>query len=387
MHAYHFCHFGKGHIFPTIPIARELLERGANVTSYGLPEDREIIGRSGATFRPYASPPEREFNAMQLAAFQTEWTVELLPGLLADVEREQPDVVITDSMLPLGWYVAHIAGLPLVVTTPHFVADERVTSALGISQREYLGAGDMGTYDQDQAIFERAAAQLHSQYDIAPLTARDTFQIPGDLTLVTTSRELQPHNELLDETYKFIGPIIEPRQDGPELPLDLNGEGALIYISLGTMAYDLTVFGTFPPAFEGTGYQVVISTGGQKVALDDLPHNVKLFDFVPQLALLPYVDVFVTHGGWNSVNESLYHDVPMVVYPQGKDQFMNAKIIHDLGAGIAPAQLTSDTLRAAVDEVHTSPSYRKRARELGATLRATGGAAGAAREIIALLDN
>ena len=123
------------------------------------------------------------------------------------------------------------------------------------------------------------------------------------------------------------------------------------------------------------------------VDLGQLPENVSLLEYVPQLELLPFADVFVTHGGWNSVNEALFHDVPMVVCPQGKDQFLNARVIDELGAGRALADLSSDKLRAAVDAVRMDRRFRQRASELGATLRAAGGAARAADEIIRLLNN
>lgn len=44
-------------------------------------------------------------------------------------------------------------------------------------------------------------------------------------------------------------------------------------------------------------------------------------------------DVFVTHGGMNSVSESLVYGVPMVVIPFVSDQPVNARCIEKLGVG------------------------------------------------------
>jgi UDP:flavonoid glycosyltransferase YjiC (YdhE family) len=44
-------------------------------------------------------------------------------------------------------------------------------------------------------------------------------------------------------------------------------------------------------------------------------------------------DVFVTHGGMNSVSEALVYSTPMVVIPFVSDQPVNARCIEKLGVG------------------------------------------------------
>ena len=46
-------------------------------------------------------------------------------------------------------------------------------------------------------------------------------------------------------------------------------------------------------------------------------------------------DVFVTHGGMNSVSEALFYGVPMVVIPLVSDQPVNARCVERLGVGKA----------------------------------------------------
>ena len=366
MHIYQLNFVGKGHIYPTIPIVRALLNRGVRVTSYGLPEHQEIIVESGTEFRAYPYSPEKEENAMQLAAYQTSWALELLPGLLADINDDQPQLIITDSMLPLGWYAARLSDLPLVVATTHSVANETITRTLGLTEEQVLRSGDVGTFEEDLLNYSQAAETLRETYNLTPLPARDVFQIPGELTLVTTSSILQPSADLLDSSYRFVGPMIEPRGEDVNFPLYQFDGDFLVYVSLGTMAHDLDLYKIFPEAFAGASYQVVISAGGRRIALEELAENVSFYEFVPQLDLLPNVDVFVTHGGWNSVNEALYYDVPMVICPQGKDQFMNARTIEQLGAGKALYELNPERVRAAVDELLTDTAYRRKAEEFGA---------------------
>ena len=45
------------------------------------------------------------------------------------------------------------------------------------------------------------------------------------------------------------------------------------------------------------------------------------------------VDLFLTHGGFNSVRESLRTATPTAVLPQFGDQFLNARRTQELGLG------------------------------------------------------
>ena len=61
-------------------------------------------------------------------------------------------------------------------------------------------------------------------------------------------------------------------------------------------------------------------------------------------------DVFVTHGGMNSISEALVCGTPMVVIPFVSDQPVNARRIEALGAGkqLEPAAVNQETLRTIV---------------------------------------
>jgi len=71
---------------------------------------------------------------------------------------------------------------------------------------------------------------------------------------------------------------------------------------------------------------VIAGAGAREQALADLPDDrVLIRAFVPQIALLPQVDLFVHHGGNNSFTESLYYGVPTILLPFSSDQFNVAR--------------------------------------------------------------
>lgn len=61
--------------------------------------------------------------------------------------------------------------------------------------------------------------------------------------------------------------------------------------------------------------------------------NVHIYKSVPQLDVLKMAEVFITHGGMNSVSEALVSGTPMVVIPLVSDQPVNARCIEKLGVG------------------------------------------------------
>jgi MGT family glycosyltransferase len=110
---------------------------------------------------------------------------------------------------------------------------------------------------------------------------------------------------------------------------------------------------------------------------------------VPQLEVLQLADVFVTHGGMNSSSEALYYGVPLVVIPVTGDQPLVAKRVSEVGAGIRlnRKELTSESLREAVEKVTYDVTFKENSRKVGETLRNAGGYNRAVDEILKMKMN
>jgi MGT family glycosyltransferase len=145
-------------------------------------------------------------------------------------------------------------------------------------------------------------------------------------------------------------------------------------------------FGDYPAQF-------ILSVGNQTnmQALSTIPSNFIVRPSVPQLEVLQYSDVFITHGGMNSVHEGLYYGVPLILIPQQIEQLFNAHCVAAQGAGliignrIERGHLTASELRQALDTILSEPGYREAAVKVQKILRATGGYRQAADEIQAYL--
>ncbi|MDP9793636.1 UDP:flavonoid glycosyltransferase YjiC (YdhE family) [Catenuloplanes nepalensis] len=84
----------------------------------------------------------------------------------------------------------------------------------------------------------------------------------------------------------------------------------------------------------------------------------RLVPFQPMAKLLPGVSAVVTHGGAGTVLGALSLGLPVVVVPQGADQFVQAAAVSAAGCGVAtaPGRPDPETLRAAVKTVLTDPA-------------------------------
>ena len=72
---------------------------------------------------------------------------------------------------------------------------------------------------------------------------------------------------------------------------------------------------------------LIVSAGSNAVNLKEFQsERVIISDFIPQCALMPYMDLVIFHGGCNTFTESMYYGNPMVIIPFSSDQF---NIAHD----------------------------------------------------------
>ncbi|MBP8535913.1 glycosyltransferase [Streptomyces sp. MK37H] len=107
---------------------------------------------------------------------------------------------------------------------------------------------------------------------------------------------------------------------------------------------------------------VILATGGIPVDTDGVPPHVHITERLPQPLLLESVDLFLTHGGFNSIRESLRTATPMAVLPQFGDQPGNAQRVEELGLGRRITDPTPDGITAVCRAVLADDGCRARAR-------------------------
>lgn len=93
----------------------------------------------------------------------------------------------------------------------------------------------------------------------------------------------------------------------------------------------------------------------------NIPDNVLPAEWLSQQDILahPKIRAFITHGGLLSIQESVYHGVPMIAFPTFAEQDYNAERIHGAGRGIRMeiADLTEEKMENAIREILTNKKF------------------------------
>ena len=376
-----------GHTNPTLGVVTELIARGHQVWYYSYSLLKEKIESTGATYVPCddydmeqkLSPKETVRLGKDLA-FSTkilvETTLALDDKVCSDMESLKPDCIVADSMAPWGKAVALKLGIPFISSTTTFAFNQH--SARIMKQ----GVGELLKMLFSMPKISKEIQRLQKKgYPIKNIL--DMLQNDNDThTIVYTSPEFQPCSETFSNKYAFVGPSIRPAMESIE-----KTSVKLIYISMGTVNNNLMpVYQACISALANTDYQVIMSVGNliSLSAFGETPKNIMIRPHVDQIAVLQKADVFVSHCGMNSVNESLYYGVPLVMLPQTAEQRGVAERVYQLGAGLKLRKADAHSILNAIQTLITDASYKKNANTIANGFKKCSGAKGAAEKIIQL---
>ena len=375
-----------GHVNPTLPVVTELVKRGHHVIYYNSDTFEQAIRGAGAEFRSYpnsstseADLAKRIHNLVTVTVFILEESIRLLPFLLEEMEREKPDLVVFDSIALWGMQAARLQNIYSVASISTMV-QERVFGM--IKWRDVLHIFRQGF--TLLPTIQRLRRQLVKKYGSDVFPGQSILPCKGNLNIVYTSREFQPDTPYLDDSFHFVGPsILSATRKETDFPWHLlDPEHTKVYLSFGTLYnQNIEFYRIVFTAFADHPAQFILSVG-RLTDIHDLgpaPDNFIIRPSVPQLELLQKVDLFITHGGMNSVNEGLNYGVPLVVVPQQIEQALNGRQVARQGAGVVLAdtppygRLDAGVLRRAVDKVLADPTYRFNAERIGRSFREAGG--------------
>ncbi len=163
-----------------------------------------------------------------------------------------------------------------------------------------------------------------------------------------------------------------------------------VYVTLGTIWN--TDIGLFQLVIDALRDQVnlIVTVGRQNrpEVFGPQPAGVIIRSYIPQDELLPWCDAAVVHGGSGTMLGALAHGVPLLVLPQGADQWNNAERVAATGAGrrLLRDEVTVDAIRDGITTMLGEPTYRHAATNVQDEIRAMPSASEAINRIEALLE-
>lgn len=361
-----------GHVFPTLPLAEELIARGHRV-SYVVGEDLAgTVRAAGAAVLPLdwqredidESPADFTFadllTALGAYVDAAEASLLRIVGLL---RPDAPDLVCCDSV-PLGQLLAGMFGVPVVSLQPTFATNEHFPPDRLVPGVDPADPAFGGVMARVGSLFERYGVPSDPP-------------APGE-TLVFLPKAFQICGETFDESYHFIGPSAERRPGADEW--HPTGAGRVLLVSLGTAFNNRPeFFAAAAEAFAGSDWEVVMAVGKytDRAKIGPVASNVQLAAQVPQLAVLRHASAFVTHAGMGSTMEALYHCVPIVAVPQVTEQVVVADRVEELGLGqsLGIGTPSAQELREAVEQLASDPAVQAQLTQMKAEIDSAGGAA------------
>ncbi|MFD5425660.1 glycosyltransferase [Streptomyces sp. NPDC127084] len=374
-----------GHINPLVGVGAALAERGHQVAWAGLPEAvHRLAGRDALVFpspASWADGPERPADIRGPEALRFLWERFLVPladamaeGVRDAVEVFRPDVVVADQQAAAGGLVAERLGVRW--------ATSATTSA------EF--ADVLASMPKVAAWNETLLQELRGRIGAPDGTADPRFS--PHLVLAFTTEELAGPPARGGDRIRWVGPSLTARPSPAGFPWEwLDQERATVLVTLGTANTDvgqrfLTECARALRARSDRMQAVIVDPEGVLGAGSahlDQDKDLLSVPVVPQLALLRQVDAVVCHAGHNTVCESLWHGVPLVVAPIRDDQPVIAAQVADAGAGVRVrfGRATEARIGAAIDAVLYTPGYRAAARTIASAFRSAGGAAAAAAHL------
>ena len=176
----------------------------------------------------------------------------------------------------------------------------------------------------------------------------------------------------------FVGaPPIMPNQVLlPSWAHELDGSKKIALVTQGTVATNFNdlVAPTLAALANEPDLRVIATAGGRPVETipGPIPDNARLASYLPFEWMLPKVDVFVTNGGYGSVNQALSFGIPLVAAGLTEDKAdVNVRVgWSGVGINLATNAPTPQALRGAVRAVLDTPDYRVRASLMGNEFRA-----------------
>ena len=353
-----------GHFRPIVPLGHAALRAGHDVRvvtpdtakdqvrAYGfehLPAGRDWVSEDiERTADEPDIPGEKITEFLRTEGYPGAEAVRVARDILAHTRIWRPDVVVRENA-EFGAYLA--------------------AEALGIPHVSIGAAGSSASYLDPEVLapaLDRGRAELGLEPD--PAGARIHAYLHANLM----PGEYDPGELAIPRVRCY-------RQESPARP----GERLPDWVADLPEPPILAAFGTLHPRSAAwrpvteaviaglglLGRPAIVAVGSasfEALSSFDVPPSVRVVDRIPQPLALETASLFVHHGGFNSVRESVRAGVPMVVLPWFTDSLANADRCADAGVGLVvpKAKVTPEAIRDACAYVLATPSYRSRTEAL-----------------------
>lgn len=339
--------------------------------------------------------------------------------IVNEIEEEKPNLILHDNLAVYAKWIIKLLSKrckqhvntfhnmpPVIVYFTTFVFEKnlypvddemKLVMNLGLFDKIVFGCSMLSAMSKIKAIANKYGIDAGHPMEESLYSNNDFYNI------CFVSPQLHPRSHKFHRNTKFIGACINDGHHldnlenvndadmksflanispvNPKREFPKQNEKILIYFSLGSifrsnMAFYIKVIDaikTFNQSVTNAKYNSenvysIINVGSIcyeefKNLKYEVPNNIKITSYAPQLEILKRATIFVTHCGMNSVSESTHFGVPMICMPAGADQPLVAqRVTNELGLGVLNSIQTMDTnnLRADFHKILDDESIMER---------------------------
>lgn len=400
-------HFGiicppyPGHLNPLSALGRELQSRGHKVTFLQIPDLATKVESEGLNFYPIGEssyqPGTMKQTFIQLAKFSEvealKYSVKFCQEMAEMICRDAPKAIseigieflLVDQLEIVGETVAEGLGLPFVCISSGQTIHRRADVPPFFMPWSYENTwwakwrNQVAYYILDRSC--QPILQVINSY-------RNRWKLPPYHHIYASNARLAHISQQpatfdfpipnLPQHLHYVGPLRNAAPKSVSFPFDKLTGQPLIYASLGSVQNTKhDIFYMIADACKTLNVQLVITHGGgmDAAAVRQLPGTPLVVEYAPQLEVLAKASLTITHGGLNTVLDSLSYGVPVVAIPITFEQPGNGARIRYTGTGevIPVSRLNVAKLRVAIERVLTEKSYRDNAQKIKQAIINSGG--------------
>ena len=362
------------HVNPTLSVVCTLIRRGYRVTYVTSERFASRISAIGAEvlrcprFAPAHTQPNVDDTLPieeQFATSHIDMASRTLKLVSSFYERNVPTLVMYDMFAFAGQLLAKQFGIPAIRITPHLAYDPEYLNLTVVPPRFRQlvldFSGDVDGFFRDHGVVETGLLFDRQQK-----------------TLFFYLEQLQ-----LGEHVKN-GNLYAPRCAGEHPTFGVwksrctdRRRSALISASMGFQQGP----GYYRMCAEVTSmlqWHSVLAIGSNNTAGDfyELPPNCEIFDTLPQIMVMPHVNLLICLGGMTTTMEAMYHSLPLLMLTHGEPEAeLYAENIqnHGLGIHLKGNMVTSDRIKEGILQISRDGELQERVKMTGQLVRQSPG--------------
>ncbi len=289
------------------------------------------------------------------------------PQLREIIKRVNPDVIVEDNVVCFPALMT--AGKPFIRIVSCNPLEMKGNDVAPVFSG--YAANDSTHWDEFRDEYRRTHFEMWSSFNnwvqaqgapalpelefIHESTAANIYVFPA-VADYTDDRPLPATWTRIDSSVRET----DGKYEIPSAVANRPADSRLVYLSLGSLgSADVELMKRLISVLGKSKHRFIVSKGPQHDQFELAPNMVGA-QFLPQINIIPQVDLVITHGGNNTTTESLHFGKPMILLPLFWDQYDNAQRMHELGFGVRLSTygFTDDEMNSALDSLLDDESLK-----------------------------